>query len=297
MKILIIGSGGQLGADCVEILGQSHRTAAVDYPEIDITDARSVAAACSLHQPETIINCAAYTAVDRCETDAAAAWAVNADGPGLIGKAATDLGARVFHISTDYVFDGNKPVPEPYTEDDPVNPLSGYGRSKLAGERNLLAACPDAVILRTAWLYSAHGPNFLKTMLRMALSDPRRTFTIVADQFGSLTWSYTLARQIEKLLDSSLHGVLHATSDGYSSWFEAACYFLRQMEVEHSFVACTTEDYPTPAKRPANSILRNKVLDDNGLSIFPTWQNDLDAFVAQFRDQLIAETKKLLDKA
>lgn len=296
MKILIIGSGGQLGTDCIEILGTNHHIIPVDYPDINIANADSVNGICTEHKPDVIINCAAYTAVDKCETETKAAWAVNADGPRFIGKAAIAAGARVIHVSTDYVFDGKKTVPQSYVEDDQVNPLSEYGKSKLAGEQNLFEVCPEAVILRTAWLYSASGPNFLKTMLRLALSDPKRNFTIVNDQFGSLTWSYTLTRQIEALLDSDLRGIMHTTSDGYSSWYDAACYFLKQMNIEHSFMPCTTEDYPTPAHRPANSILQNKVLDDHGLSVFTTWQNDIDTFVVKFRDQLIAETWELLAK-
>ena len=256
MNILIIGSGGQLGTDCIKILSGGHKVVAVDFPEIDITSQQSLAAAWAAHKPDVTINCAAYTAVDKCETETEAAWLVNADGPRFIGEVAAKHGCRVIHISTDYVFDGKKKVPQPYEEDDPVNPLSEYGRSKLAGEEQLQSSCPEATILRTAWLYSANGPNFLKTMLRLALSDPGRKFTIVNDQFGSLTWSWTLAGQIEKLLDSDLSGVIHATSDGYSSWYEAACYFLDRMGVDHSFVPCTSDDYPTPAHRPANSILR-----------------------------------------
>ena len=294
MRILIIGSGGQLGTDCSRILADEHQLTAVDVPHIDITRKQSVATICAEHEPEAIINCAAFTAVDRCETEKSAAWLVNAEGPKFIGEVAAERGCRVIHISTDYVFDGSKPVPQPYVEDDPVNPLSEYGRSKLAGEENLLAACPESVILRTAWLYSANGPNFLKTMLRLALSDPKRNFTIVNDQFGSLTWSLTLAEQIRKLLDSSLKGVIHTTSDGYSSWYEGACYFLEKMGVEHAFVPCTTEEYPTPAHRPANSILGNGVLDSRGISLFRSWQEDVDSFVAGYRDALLAETRRQL---
>ena len=291
MDILIIGSGGQLGTDCIKKLSGNHQVVAVDYPEIDITSRQNLAEVWAAHEPEVAINCAAYTAVDRCETDTEAAWLVNADGPRFIGQIAAECDCKVIHISTDYVFDGKKKVPHPYVEDDPVNPLSEYGRSKLAGEEHLQASCPEAVILRTAWLYSANGPNFLKTMLRLALSDPGRKFTIVNDQFGSLTWSWTLAVQIEKLLGSDLCGPIHTTSDGYSSWYEAACYFLDKMGVDHSFVPCTTEDYPTPAHRPANSILRNKVLDDNGVSVFTSWKNDVDRFTEAFRDQLLEEAR------
>ena len=294
MNILIIGSGGQLGTDCIEILSRNHTVSAIDFPDIDITSQQSVAATFSARRPEAVVNCAAYTAVDKCETDSEAAWNVNAEGPHHIGESAARHGCRVIHVSTDYVFDGTRPIPTPYVEDDPVNPLSEYGRSKLAGETNLLKACPEAVIVRTAWLYSAHGPNFLKTMLRLALSDPQRNFTIVNDQFGSLTWSLTLAHQIERLLDSDLSGIIHTTADGYSSWYEAACYFLEKMAIPHSFVPCTTAEYPTPAHRPANSILRNKVLDDRCLSVFRNWQDDVDRFIEASGEKLIAETRPTL---
>jgi dTDP-4-dehydrorhamnose reductase len=294
MKIQIIVSGGQLGTDCIQILGTDHQIIATDYPDIDIGEPASVTRICRDAKPEIIINCAAYTAVDKCESEREAARRINADGPRHIGEAAAAIGARVVHISTDYVFDGRREVPQPYVEDDPVNPLSEYGRSKLAGEQNLLHCCPDALVLRTAWLYSAHGPNFLKTMLRLALSDPERNFTIVDDQFGSLTWSDTLARQIGVLLDSDLTGIVHATSDGHSSWYEAACYFLKRMDIAHRFVPCATADYPTPAHRPANSILRNKVLELHGLSGFGPWQGHVDRFVEHCGKQLLEETKQQL---
>lgn len=291
MKILIIGSGGQLGTDCVEILQKDYEIVPIDYPQIDIGSRTSVEGVLHASAPEVIINCAAYTAVDKCETEQEAAWKINADGPRYIAECAAKKGYRVIHISTDYVFDGKKGLPEPYFEDDQVNPLSEYGKSKLAGEEETLKFVPEAIILRTAWLYSAHGPNFLKTMLKLALSDPARPFKVVNDQFGSLTWSYTLARQIERLLDSSLTGIFHTTSEGYSSWYEAACYFLAKMAIPHSFVPCTTAEYPTAAHRPTNSILSNTVLERNNLSVFKSWEEDVDLFVTQHKNTLLEEAK------
>jgi dTDP-4-dehydrorhamnose reductase len=291
MNILIIGSGGQLGTDCISVLQDSHRLTAVDYPAVDIGEPDSLKTIFADSRPDIAINCAAFTAVDRCESEAQAAWRINADGPRFLADCAAETGCRLVHISTDYVFDGRKKPPEPYRESDPVNPLSEYGRGKLAGEQAVLERAPDALVLRTAWLYSAHGPNFLKTMLRLALSDPDRAFTIVNDQFGSLTWSHTLARQIGVLLDTELSGIIHATADGYSTWYEGACYFLEKMGLPHSFQPCTTADYPTPAHRPANSILKNGVLDERALSLFGSWQRDVDRYVELFRDSLIAEAR------
>jgi len=295
MKLLIIGSGGQLGTDCMNILRERHQVNGIDFPDIDIGERGSIEECFEQIAPDCVINCAAYTAVDACETERDLAWKINSDGPRFIAQIASSSGCRVVHISTDYVFDGNRQIPAPYEEGDPVNPLSEYGRSKLAGEQATARYAQDSLILRTAWLYSAHGPNFLKTMLRLALSDPNRPFTIVNDQFGSLTWSHTLARQIEKIVELPLQGVLHTTSTGYSSWYEAACYFLEQMQVPHAFVPCTTADYPTPAHRPANSILKNSVLEKNDLSVFRSWQEDVDRFVAAFRDDLVREALTLIN--
>jgi dTDP-4-dehydrorhamnose reductase len=294
MKILIVGSGGQLGLDCTIVLAEHHEVAGVDVPQIDIGDGASISRVLAETEPELILNCAAYTAVDGCETNQETAYRINGEGPRLLAEAAVERGCRLIHISTDYVFDGMRPVPQPYLEHDPVNPLSVYGKSKLMGEQGVAETAPDSLILRTAWLYSAHGANFLKTMLRLALSDPKRNFTIVDDQYGSLTWSHTLARQIERILDTDLTGIVHTTSQGYSTWYEAACYFLGQMEVPHAFVPCTTRDYPTPAHRPANSILQNAVLEKANCSVFEHWQDDVDRIVAAHGSELIRQAKALL---
>jgi dTDP-4-dehydrorhamnose reductase len=294
MKILIIGSGGQLGTDCMRILHarQKYQVTGVDFPQVDIGSKTSVEKIFTETKPEVIINCAAYTAVDACETEREAAWKINSDGPRYIAELANSSACRVVHISTDYVFDGNKPVPLQYVEEDTVNPLSEYGKSKLAGEQSTQELTDNHIILRTAWLYSAHGPNLLKTMLKLALSDPDRAFNIVNDQFGSLTWSRTLARQVEVLLDTDLRGIVHTTSTGYSSWYEAACYFLDRMDIKHSFKPCTTEQYPTPAHRPANSILQNRVLEESNLSVFRSWKEDVDTFVVKNKQLLLEEARK-----
>ncbi|WP_457577724.1 dTDP-4-dehydrorhamnose reductase [Desulfomarina sp.] len=292
MKIAIIGTNGQLGSDCADLLGTSHETIGCDIPHVDITNPDSIIPFLTDARPEVIINCAAYTAVDGCEEETSLAWKVNAEGPAHLAKAAAELGSRLIHVSTDYVFDGNRKVPQPYLETDKPNPLSQYGKSKLAGEEAVLAHAGDSVILRTAWLYSATGKNFLKTMLRLALADPGRELKVVDDQFGSLTWSYTLALQIDKLLDSRLTGIMHTTAEGYSSWYEAARYFLDRMEVPYSMRPCTTAEYPTPAHRPANSILENSVLKKEGISVFRSWQEDINRFVEKHREALLEEAKK-----
>lgn len=296
MKIAIVGVGGQLGTDCVNIFSNDHEIVGLDIPKIDIGDANSVKDVITPIKPDVIINCAAFTNVDGCEAEKELAMKINGDGPKYLAQTADALGSRFIHISTDYVFSGNKPIPEYYTEEDEVDPLSQYGITKLAGEKAAFEYCNNTLCLRTAWLYSGYGKNFLKTMLRMALSDPERAFTIVNDQYGSLTWSFTLAKQIEKLLETEMTGIMHTTSEGYSTWYEAACYFLDTMGVKHNFQPCTTADYPTPAHRPANSNLENKVLKDAGISVFIDWKKDVDLFVERFKEPLIQEAKELINQ-
>ena len=294
MRIVIIGSNGQLGSDCCHLLADQNETVGCDIPRIDIGSKESVDNYIAEEKPDVIINCAAFTAVDACETEKELAWKVNAEGPAHLARAAAQHGSRLIQISTDYVFDGTRPVPQYYTESDPTNPVSEYGKSKLAGELAVAEYCPRHLILRTAWLYSATGKNFLKTMLKLALANPERELKVVDDQHGSLTWSYTLAQQIKKLLATDLTGIVHTTAENHSTWYEAARYFLDAMKVDYRMRPCPTAEYPTPAKRPANSILENKVLKENGICVFTDWREDIDTFVNMHRDALLEEAKQAL---
>ncbi len=291
MKIVIIGSKGQLGSDCCSVLSENNVIAGCDIPRIDIANQDSVDTYLNREEPDIIINCAAYTAVDNCEKDLQLSWNVNAEGPKHLAIAAKRLGSRLIHISTDYVFDGCKPAPQAYTETDKTNPLSQYGRSKLAGEHNVIKHADKYAILRTAWLYSSTGGNFLKTMLKLVIADPNRELKVVDDQHGSLTWSYPLALQIRRILATDITGIMHTTAEGHSTWYEGACYFLDAMDVPYAMRPCTTKEYPTPAHRPANSILENRQLKEAGISTFRTWQQDIDDYVLQNREMLLAEAK------
>ncbi|NOU35961.1 MAG: dTDP-4-dehydrorhamnose reductase [Kiritimatiellaceae bacterium] len=290
-NVLVIGCNGQLGADCMSVFGA--RAIGIDLPEIDITDRGQCFGKLDAIRPSAIVNCAAYTAVDACETDPAC-WKVNATGPKHLAEWAAKNGAYLVHISTDYVFSGGNPLFESSVETDIPAPVSEYGKSKLAGEQAVLESGADAAILRTAWLYGAHGKNFLKTMLRLALQNPDREIRVVNDQFGSPTWSYTLARQIAAVVKVRATGIFHATSEGYCSWFDLASRFLQRMAVPHRIAPCTTADYPTPARRPANSILENAALKQRGLNLFETWDVELERFVGEHRILLMNETKGLL---
>jgi dTDP-4-dehydrorhamnose reductase len=289
MKILISGGTGQLGRDCTKVLAKNHEVISVGSKALDIADSTAVNAFVQDSRPDVILNCAAFTKVDDCETKKELAWKVNVEGPKNLAAAAEAMGSRLIHISTDYVFDGKKPVPEYYTETDKTHPLSYYGLTKLEAEKAVAGETDRYTILRTAWMYGAEGQNFLKTMLKLALGDPEREIKVVNDQFGSPTWSYRLAEQIDRVMDADRSGIFHATSEGYCTWYELATAFLKEMQILNAFVPCTTEDYPTPAARPASSILENQRLKDAGLNVMRNWREDLIQFVSMFKNRLMEE--------
>ncbi|MFZ0482551.1 MAG: dTDP-4-dehydrorhamnose reductase [Desulfobacterales bacterium] len=292
MKIMITGDKGQLGTDCTKVLGKTHEVLGVDIDEVDITQLPDIESLVQQFRPNIIVNCAAYTRVDDCEIEKELAWKANVTGAENLAKCVDKYGDRLIHISTDYVFDGRKKVPEPYVETDKTNPISSYGRSKLEGEKAVQKATNRFIILRTAWLYGIRGHNFLKTMLKISLRSSDNKIKVVNDQFGSPTWSYRLALQIERLVETNAQGVFHATAKGYCTWYELAVYFLKKMDVPHTIIPCTTEEYPMPAPRPMNSILENRNLTEKGLNIMADWKSDVDEFVLNFREVLLKELEE-----
>jgi dTDP-4-dehydrorhamnose reductase len=251
-----------LGQDVMRAAGE--RGVGLTHAELDVTDA---AAAADALGGATVINCAAYTNVDGAEDDPEAAHAVNAQGARNVAQAA----ARVVYVSTDYVFDGSKP--EPYVESDPVNPLSEYGRSKLAGERATLTASPQSLIVRTSWLFGAGGRNFVTTMLRAG--EERGELSVVDDQVGCPTFTGHLAEALVTLADGHGHGFLHVAGSGSCSWFEFARAIFERAGMDVDVRPCTTEKFPRPATRPANSVLES----ERDAPRLPAWQDGLDAFM------------------
>ncbi len=292
MKIVITGAYGQVGSDCVAVLGTPvcHEVTAIARRDLDISDAAAVDQTMSDVKPDIILNCGAFTNVDACERERDKAWAVNVDGPRNLAEAARKRDAWLIHISSDYVFDGKKTVPEPYYEDDQPAPLSFYGVTKLEGERAIRDSGARSTILRTAWVYGANGANFLKTILRLALAENNAPLKVVNDQVGSLTWSHRLARQVEKIIQNNALGLFHATAEGHGSWYEAAMAFLAEMEINKEIRPCTTEEFPRPAPRPHNSILENRALKAADINIMRDWREDLGLFVARHKERLIRET-------
>lgn len=294
MKILITGARGQLGRDCQEVLQPDHTVVATDLPEFDVTNAKHVQQEMETHRPGVVLNCAAFTRVDDCETQRELAFHANAVAPGLLAQAARAVNARLVHISTDYVFDGKRPPPQPYTEDDAPRPVSVYGESKLAGEAAIRSSGVRWTILRTAWLYGRHGGNFPKTMLRLALRDPKRTLRVIDEQFGSPTWSWRLAEQIRSVIEADADGLFHASAEGHTTWFDFAEAFLTAMKVPHRLEACRSVDYPTPARRPQNSLMENHRLKTLDLNRMRPWAEDMAEFVARYRDELLEEARSAL---
>jgi len=272
--ILVIGSGGMLGQDLLALLGERGR--GVDLPDIDITDMRSVQQVLTALKPRVVVNCAAYTDVDGCETNAETAMQVNAEGVAFLAMITRELGAKLVQISTDYVFDGSKG--SPYQEDDLQKPLNVYGESKLAGELNV-DINPDNLLVRTQWLYGLHGKNFVETMLR--LGREKNELTVVNDQIGSPTWTVDLAKGLLALIEKDCRGVYHCTNSGHTSWngFARAIFEAAGMPV--AVVPTTTEQLNRPARRPLYSTLDcSKLAADTGFIAQP-WQEAMKQYLAQ----------------
>ncbi|STQ74772.1 dTDP-4-dehydrorhamnose reductase [Grimontia hollisae] len=268
MKILVTGSLGQVGRCLVEQLKNVDGVdfIALDRDKLDITDSNAVADVVLSFQPNVIINAAAYTAVDRAEDEVELSYAINRDGPENLAKAAEKIGAAIFHISTDYVFAGDKEGE--YLECDETGPQGVYGKSKLAGEIAVANACKRHVILRTAWVFSEHGSNFVKSMLRLA--ETRNNLGVVADQFGGPTYAGDIAKALVEIsfaIKKRNHtgfGIYHYSGVPYVSWYEFAKAIFDEANAQGllnknvTVNPISTSEYPTPAKRPANSKLNNE---------------------------------------
>lgn len=271
MRVLVTGCNGQVGYCLTEILSTNENVSllAVDREELDITNREAVNEAVKAFKPTIIINAAAHTAVDKAEDEVELSFAINRDGPKYLAEAAKEVDAAILHISTDYVFEGNK-VGE-YVETDETNPQGGYGASKLAGEIAVAEACDKHVILRTAWVFGEHGNNFVKTMLRLAAN--RDELSIVGDQFGGPTYAGDIAKalvEIAKTISNDKpveYGVYHYSGLPHVSWYEFADAIFNAAVKERivnkpKLSSIATEQYPTPAKRPSNSKLNTRKINE-----------------------------------
>ncbi|MFD8304711.1 dTDP-4-dehydrorhamnose reductase [Streptomyces sp. NPDC059690] len=274
MRWLVTGAGGMLGRDTVEELARrGEDVTGLDRAALDITRPDAVEAALAEHRPELVVNCAAYTAVDDAETDEERALAINGDGPRNLARACSALGARLVHVSTDYVFAGDARTP--YPEDHPADPRTAYGRTKLAGERAVAEELPaSSVILRTAWLYGVHGRSFVRTMID--LESRRDTLDVVDDQHGQPTWSADVAARVADLgphVGRGASGVLHAAGSGETTWYELAREVFRGLGADPERVRPVGSGaFPRPAPRPAYSVLGQDRWRQLGLPLLRDWR-------------------------
>lgn len=284
MKLLLSGAHGQVGWEFTQRCQHStHQLIALGSKELDIGDQRQVENVITLHAPDIVINAAAYTAVDKAENEAEHAFRVNRDGPAHLAEVCKKLSIPLFHISTDYVFDGKKN--SAYAVDDAVNPQNVYGASKWAGEEQVRKILPKHIILRTSWVFSSHGNNFVKTMLR--LGQTRNELNVVADQRGAPTSAASIARCLLELCQRYEHthdlpwGTYHFTGTPESTWFDFARIIFKEALktglIDHPVAVhpITTAEYPTPASRPQNSLLDMQTTLNRLQITAPLWQDDL----------------------
>ncbi len=292
MKILLLGSSGMLGNDCQKVLSADHEVLAPDRKELDIVSWDVVIEKMQKDSPDIVLNCAGFTDVDACERiDYFDVRKINVEGPRNLAQGAARFNCKIMHISSDYVYSGQKSVPQPYFEDDPLDPVSLYGKSKMESEIAVRENAPNYIIIRSSWLYGFTGKNFLKSILINALDKKRKTLRVVSDQFGSPTWTYRLALQIKELLENNTIGTYHATSEGYCSRFEYAQYVLKKLKIKALLETGNMGDYPQAAKRPTNCILENRLLKKQGFSVMVDWKEDIDTFLDQYGQDLIKQIK------
>ncbi|HEY9881092.1 MAG TPA: dTDP-4-dehydrorhamnose reductase [Leptolyngbyaceae cyanobacterium] len=297
-RILLLGAAGQVGQELAQVLPVFGTVTEFDRSHIDIIQPEVLRQAIAQVHPDVIVNASAYTAVDRAEQEPDLAHQINAIAPTVMAEAAQEQGALMVHLSTDYVFDGQKS--RPYSEDDVPAPLGVYGQTKLAGELGIQQHCDRYVILRTAWVYGVYGKgNFVKTMLRLA--SQREELRVVADQVGTPTWAFNIAQAIatllaaaisdDKTLNSEVQGIYHFTNSGIASWYDFAVAIVEEarslglpLQVEH-IVPIPTTDYPTPAQRPAFSVLCNQKIQPLLGSPPKHWRNSLRRMLQQYHQR------------
>jgi dTDP-4-dehydrorhamnose reductase len=271
VKILLTGPTGQVGSALLDTLPSLGEVVPLDRSELDLAGAASIRAAVRAVRPEVIVNAAAYTAVDRAESEEPLATAVNRDAPAVLAEEAARLGALLVHFSTDYVFDGKKA--SPYGETDSPNPLGAYGRSKLAGEQAIAASSCRYLIFRTSWVYAASGKNFLLTMLGLARQG--KPLRVVDDQFGAPTSNLMIAAAVPEAIRRGGSGLFHLSAQGETTWYRFARAIFEDTKIEAQLSAIPSRDYPTPARRPRNSMLDNTKLEQHFGMRMPPWEAGL----------------------
>ncbi len=277
MKSFVAGAKGMLASDLIPLLKKMGAVVEGDLPNFDITDREGIERLFGEVQPDVVINCAAYTAVDKAESEQELAFEINARGAGNIAKACSKINVPVVHISTDFVFDGE--INLPYREDDETGPLSVYGASKLDGERRVREAAAEHIIIRTSWLYGQQGNHFVNTMARLA--SEREDMGVIFDQIGTPTYTVDLARAIITLIEKEARGTFHFSNEGVASWYDFAYEIFQVMRNKgvpiklKTLRPITTEDFPTPAARPKYSVMNKEKYKETTGAAIPHWKNGL----------------------
>lgn len=281
MKVLVTGVNGQLGYELVKELNNKGYTdiKAVDVDEMDITDENKVKEVILEYKPDVIFHCAAWTAVDKAEDLKEECYNVNVNGTKYITEAAKEIDAKLIYISTDYVFDGTKEGL--YEIDDEVNPKSVYGETKYEGEQLVRQNVLKHFIVRISWVFGINGNNFIKTMLKLA--ETRNELTVVADQFGSPTYTVDLAKLLVEMSETEKYGTYHANNEGYCNWAQFAEYIFKVNNKEVNVKHITSEEYPQKAYRPRNSKLSKQSLDDNGFNRLPSWEDAVERYSKELK--------------
>ena len=280
MKVLVTGVKGQLGFDvCKHFQARNISNKGVDLEDFDLTDQQGTFDAITTYAPDAIVHCAAYTAVDRAETNQEICQKVNVDGTRNVAMAAKHLNAKMIYISTDYVFNGQGTLP--FEVNSTIDPQNVYGITKAQGEVVVRAILNKLFIVRISWVFGINGSNFIKTMLRLGAD--REVLNVVNDQVGSPTYTDDLASFLCDLLETERYGVYHATNEGYCSWYEFAKLIMAEANLPCKINPIATKDYPTPAKRPLNSRLSKACLIENGFQQLPPWQDAVIRYIAQVK--------------
>lgn len=286
MKLLVTGSEGMLGGELLRVAEAAGLGATgLSRGQLDLTDRATVDDAMADTRPDVVINCAAWTDVDGAEAHEQEAMEVNARGAGYLATAADREGAVICQISTDYVFDGTKVGP--YVESDPTSPIQAYGRTKLAGEESVLEAAKRSFVVRTAWLYGSANarPNFVETMLK--LGDSSEGVRVVSDQTGCPTWTGHLAEGILRLVEGTSYGIHHLAASGSCSWYEFASAIFSRSNLDPELVEVSSDEFPRPARRPANSVL---VSEWETPVVLPEWENGLEEYLAERQSSDLGRT-------
>ena len=275
MKILITGSNGMLGHDLIEVLKDKHELLLTTSKTLDITDGDSVMDFILKSNPDIVINSAAYTDVDGCESNPDLAYNVNGEGVKNLALACREVDCPLVHISTDYVFNGQND--RPWVEDDEIGPISIYGKSKLEGEEHIKEILEKYFIVRTAWLYGVNGRNFPRTMLELAQNHSE--ITVVYDEVGTPTYTPDLAKGISELIETDYYGTYHLTNSGNCSWCEFARYIFEVADVDVNVIPVTASEFARPAPRPSYSVLENKNWVENGFEPLRNYKEAIKEYI------------------